>query len=607
VTATAAPAATGPAGAAPARLAAPVRATDLHRMSRLLTRFLRPYRWALAFVMVLLLVQAIANLYLPDLNADIINNGVIKGDTGYIMSTGGFMLGVTLLLAIASIVSVYWGSKTAMAFGRDVRSAIFGKVQDFSQTEVNLFGTPSLITRNTNDVQQVQQVVAMALNMMISAPIMAVGGIIMALRQDIPLSGLIVVIVPLMGLVIGLLMVRVVPLFMAMQKKIDRINQVVRETLSGVRVIRAFVRTDHEAKRFDDANVDLTRTALSVNRIFAVMIPTLMGIFNLSAVAIMWFGSIRVDSGDMQIGNLTAFLMYIMQILMSVMMATIMFVMVPRAAVSAGRIQEVLEAAPSVEDPAVPATPSATHGFVEFRDVEFRYPGAEDPVLRGISFAAGPGETTAIVGSTGSGKSTLINLIPRFYDVTSGSVLVDGVDVREMRQEDLWRKVGVVPQKAFLFNGTIATNVRYGDPDASDDEVIHALDVAQAREFVLEMPEGLAAPITQGGSNVSGGQRQRLAIARALAKRPEVYIFDDSFSALDFKTDSMLRAALRRELGTATVIIVAQRVGTIMQADRIVVMDDGTVVGIGTHAELMETCPTYQEIVLSQLSAAEVA
>ena len=576
-------------------------------MTRLLTRFLRPYRWALAFVMVLLLVQAIANLYLPDLNADIINNGVIKGDTGYIISTGGFMLGVTLLLAVASIVSVYWGSKTAMAFGRDVRSAIFAKVQDFSQTEVNLFGTPSLITRNTNDVQQVQQVIAMALNMMISAPIMAVGGIIMALRQDIPLSGLIVVIVPLMGVVIGLLMVRVVPLFMAMQKKIDRINQVVRETLSGIRVIRAFVRTDHEAKRFDDANRDLTRTALSVNRIFAVMIPTLMGIFNLSAVAIMWFGSIRVDSGSMQIGNLTAFLMYIMQILMSVMMATIMFVMVPRAAVSAGRIQEVLEAQPSVEDPAVPATPSTTHGFVEFRDVEFRYPGAEDPVLRGISFAAGPGETTAIVGSTGSGKSTLINLIPRFYDVTSGSVLVDGVDVREMRQEDLWRKVGVVPQKAFLFNGTVASNVRYGDPDASDDEVLHTLEVAQAREFVLEMPEGLAAPITQGGSNVSGGQRQRLAIARALAKRPEVYIFDDSFSALDFKTDSMLRAALRKELGTATVIIVAQRVGTIMQADRIVVMDDGTVVGIGTHAELMETCPTYQEIVFSQLSAAEVA
>jgi ATP-binding cassette subfamily B protein len=517
------------------------------------------------------------------------------------------MLAVTFLLAVTSIISVYWGSRTAMAFGRDVRSAIFGNVQDFSQTEVNQFGTPSLITRNTNDVQQVQQVVAMALNMMISAPIMAVGGIIMALRQDIPLSGLIVVIVPLMGVVIGLLMVRVVPLFMAMQKKIDRINQVVRETLSGIRVIRAFVRTDHEAKRFDDANRDLTRTALSVNRIFAVMIPTLMGIFNLSAVAIMWFGSIRVDSGSMQIGNLTAFLMYIMQILMSVMMATIMFVMVPRAAVSAGRIQEVLEAQPSVEDPAVPATPSTTHGFVEFRDVEFRYPGAEDPVLRGISFAAGPGETTAIVGSTGSGKSTLINLIPRFYDVTSGSVLVDGVDVREMRQEDLWRKVGVVPQKAFLFNGTVASNVRYGDPDASDDEVLHTLEVAQAREFVLEMPEGLAAPITQGGSNVSGGQRQRLAIARALAKRPEVYIFDDSFSALDFKTDSMLRAALRKELGTATVIIVAQRVGTIMQADRIVVMDDGTVVGIGTHAELMETCPTYQEIVFSQLSAAEVA
>ena len=593
--------------AAPVRVAAPARTGDGHRMTRLLTRFLRPYRRALVFVIVLLLVQAIANLYLPDLNADIINNGVLKGDTGYIISTGAFMLAVTLLLAIASIVSVYWGSKTAMAFGRDVRSAIFGKVQDFSQTEVNLFGTPSLITRNTNDVQQVQQVVAMALNMMISAPIMAVGGIIMALRQDVPLSGLIVIIVPLMGLVIGLLMTRVVPLFIAMQIKIDRINQVVRETLSGIRVIRAFVRTEHEEKRFDAANRDLTRTALSVNRIFAVMIPTLMGIFNLSAVAIMWFGSIRVDSGAMQIGNLTAFLMYIMQILMSVMMATIMFVMVPRAAVSAGRIQEVLETQPSVEDPAVPAAPSAAHGFVEFRDVEFRYPGAEHPVLRGISFSAGPGETTAIVGSTGSGKSTLINLVPRFYDVTSGSVLVDGVDVREMRQEDLWRKVGVVPQQAFLFNGTVASNVRYGDPDATDDEVMHALEVAQGREFVMEMPDGLAAPITQGGSNVSGGQRQRLAIARALAKRPEVYIFDDSFSALDFKTDSMLRAALRQELDSATVIIVAQRVGTIMTADRIVVMDDGMVVGIGTHAELLETCPTYREIVFSQLSEAEVA
>ncbi len=593
--------------AAPVRVAAPAGTGDRHRMTRLLTRFLRPYRRALVFVIFLLLVQAIANLYLPDLNADIINNGVLKGDTGYIISTGAFMLAVTLLLAIASIVSVYWGSKTAMAFGRDVRSAIFGKVQDFSQTEVNLFGTPSLITRNTNDVQQVQQVVAMALNMMISAPMMAIGGIIMALRQDVPLSGLIVIIVPIMGLVIGLLMVRVVPLFMAMQIKIDRINQVVRETLSGIRVIRAFVRTEHEEQRFDAANRDLTRTALSVNRIFAVMIPTLMGIFNLSAVAIMWFGSIRVDSGAMQIGNLTAFLMYIMQILMSVMMATIMFVMVPRAAVSAGRIQEVLETQPSVEDPAVPAAPSAAHGFVEFRDVEFRYPGAEHPVLRGISFSAGPGETTAIVGSTGSGKSTLINLVPRFYDVTSGSVLVDGVDVREMRQEDLWRKVGVVPQQAFLFNGTVASNVRYGDPDATDDEILHTLEVAQGREFVMEMPDGLAAPITQGGSNVSGGQRQRLAIARALAKRPEVYIFDDSFSALDFKTDSMLRAALRQELDSATVIIVAQRVGTIMTADRIVVMDDGMVVGIGTHAELMETCPTYREIVFSQLSEAEVA
>jgi len=574
---------------------------------RLLVTYLRPYWRQLTFVMALLLVQALANLYLPELNADIINNGVAVGDTDYIVRTGAVMLGVTFLLGIASIVGVYWGAKTAMAFGRDVRSAIFRAVQTFAQTEVNRFGTASLITRNTNDVQQVQMVVMMGLTVLISAPILTVGGVIMALRQDVPLSGLLVVIVPIMALVIGVLLARAVPLFRAMQVKIDRINQVMRETLAGIRVIRAFVRTDYEERRFDTANADLTATALRVNRLFAVMIPALMAIMNLSTVAIMWFGAMRVDSLDMPIGNLTAFLQYIMQILFAIMMAVIMFVMVPRAAVSADRIQEVLDAVPSVRDPDEPAPAPPARGQVEFRDVEFRYPGAEDPVLRGISFTAGPGETTAIVGSTGSGKSTLVNLVPRFYDVTGGAVLVDGVDVRALRRDDLWARIGVIPQRAFLFSGTVASNLRFGDEAATDDDLWLALEIAQGADFVREMPEGLATPITQGGSSVSGGQRQRLAIARALVKRPQVFIFDDSFSALDFTTDARLRAALGRELADATVIIVAQRVGTIMHADRIVVMEDGGVVGIGTHAELLETCPTYREIVLSQLGAEEVA
>jgi ATP-binding cassette subfamily B protein len=574
---------------------------------RLLVTYLRPYRRPLALVMALLLVQALANLYLPELNAEIINHGVAVGDTDYIIRTGAVMLGVTFLLGVASIVGVYWGAKTAMAFGRDVRSAIFRAVQTFAQTEVNRFGTASLITRNTNDVQQVQMVVLMGLTVLISAPILTVGGVIMALRQDVPLSGLLVVIVPIMALVIGVLLARAIPLFRAMQVKIDRINQVMRETLAGIRVIRAFVRTDYEERRFDTANVDLTATALRVNRLFAVMIPALMAIMNLSTVAIMWFGAFRVDAGEMPIGNLTAFLQYIMQILFAIMMAVVMFVMVPRAAVSADRIQEVLDAVPSVRDPDEPAPAPPARGHVEFRNVEFRYPGAEDPVLRGISFTAGPGETTAIVGSTGSGKSTLVNLVPRFYDVTGGAVLVDGVDVRALRRDDLWARIGVIPQRGFLFSGTVATNLRFGDETATDDDLWRALEIAQGAAFVREMAEGLATPVTQGGSSVSGGQRQRLAIARALVKRPQVFIFDDSFSALDFTTDARLRAALGRELADATVIIVAQRVGTIMRADRIVVLEDGGVAGIGTHAELLESCPTYREIVLSQLSEEEVA
>ncbi|MHB1342700.1 MAG: ABC transporter ATP-binding protein, partial [Coriobacteriia bacterium] len=516
-------------------------------------------------------------------------------------------LGVTLLLQIAAVIGVYWGSKVSMAFGRDVRSAVFRKVEGFSAAELNQFGTASLITRNTNDVQQVQMVVLMSLNVIISAPILSIGGVIMALRQDVPLSAMIVVVIPVMGIVVGLAMSKALPLFRAMQVKTDRVNQVVREKLSGVRVIRAFVRSEFEEARFDEANRDLTANALKVTRIFAAVMPALMAIFNLTVVAIMWFGGMRVDAGAMPIGNLTAFIAYMMQILMSVMMATIMFVMVPRAAASAERIMEVLDVEPSICDPEHPTTETGQSGYVEFENVEFGYPGAEQPVLCNVSFAAAPGEVTAVVGSTGSGKSTLINLIPRFYDVTGGRVLVDGVDVREMARDVLWSRIGFVPQKAFLFSGTVATNLRYGKPDATDEEVWHALDVAQGREFVAEMPEQLDSPIAQGGATVSGGQRQRLAIARALVKRPEIYVFDDSFSALDFKTDSMLRAALRKETHDATVIIVAQRVSTIMQADRIVVMDAGSVVGIGTHAELMETCETYREIVESQLTLEEIA
>jgi len=576
-------------------------------MTRLLVRYLKPYWKQVSFIVVLLLTMAIANLYLPDLNANIINNGVRLGDINYILTTGAVMLGVTLVLGIVAIIAVYWSSRTAMAFGRDVRGALFRKVQSFSQQEVNIFGTASLITRNTNDVQQVQMVLFFMLNMIISAPITAVGGIIMALRMDVPLSGVFVVILPVMGVIIGSIIVRTLPLFKAMQVKIDRVNKVMREKLSGVRVIRAFVRTDYEENRFDEANLDLTDTALKVNRMMALMMPALMLIMNMATVAIIWFGGIRIDSGAMPIGNLTAFLTYAVQILFSVMMATIMFVMVPRAAVSADRIQQVLETEPSVNDPATPISSGAKKGFLEFRGVEFRYPNAQDPVLKDISFEAKPGEITAVIGSTGSGKSTLINLIPRLYDVTSGSVLMDSVDIRDLDRADLWHRIGFIPQKAFLFSGTVATNLRYGAADATDEELWHALAVAQAKKFVSEMPEGLDAPIAQGGTNVSGGQRQRLAIARALVKMPEVYVFDDSFSALDFKTDSMLRAALRKEITHATTIIVAQRVSTIMHADRIIVLDSGSIVGIGTHEELMETCPTYGEIVYSQLTQEEIA
>lgn len=576
-------------------------------MIRLLRPFLSRYRPQLALVVALLLVQAIANLYLPTLNADIINEGVVKGDTDYIVRVGGVMLGVTFLLGLTAIVSTYFAARTSMAVGRDLRSHVFRKVQTFAQVEVNRFGAASLITRNTNDIQQVQMVVLMALVAMISAPILAVGGVIMALRQDVPLSGLLLVIVPAMALVVTSFLRRALPLFVSMQQRIDRINLVTREALAGIRIIRAFVRTDYERRRFDDANRDLTETALAVNRLFALMMPMVMAIMNVSTVAILWFGSVRVDEGSMPIGNLTAFLQYIVQILFAVVMAVMMFAFVPRASVAAGRIREVLETEPSVADPASPVAPPVGPGHVQFRDVEFRYPGAQEPVLCGISFDARPGETTAIVGSTGSGKSTLVHLLPRLHDATGGSVLLDGVDVRDLPRQELWRRIGLVPQVAFLFSGTIASNLRYGDPAASDEGLWKALEIAQARDFVAGMAGGLEAPVTQGGTNVSGGQRQRLAVARALVKKAQVYIFDDSFSALDFKTDAALRRALQHELGSATVLIVAQRVGTILRADRIVVLEDGRVAGIGTHAELMEGCPTYREIVHSQLAAEDVA
>jgi len=574
----------------------------------LLRTYLAPYRSRLLVVMALLLAQAIGNLYLPELNGDIINHGVVVGDLDYILRTGGLMLLITAIVGAAAIASVYLSAAIANGFARDVRSAVFGAVETFGQVEVNQFGPASLITRNTNDVQQVQQVVFMGLTIIVSAPILVVGGIFMALRTDVPLSGLLVVVIPLMALVIGVVMARAIPLFRATQVKLDRINQVMRETLAGVRVIRAFVRTRHEEARFADASRDLFDTQLQAGRLFALTQPLIFAIFNLSTVAALWFGAVRVQDGALSIGDLTAFLQYLTQILFAMLTAVFMFILVPRAAVSSGRIREVLDTAPSIHDPAAPLVPDPAgpdRGVVEFRDVEFGYPGAEQPVLHAISFRAEPGTTTAIVGSTGSGKSTLVNLIPRFYDATAGSVLVDGIDIRAMDREDLWARIGVIPQKAFLFGGTVASNLRFGDGDATDDELWRALDIAQGREFVSEMDGGLEAPITQGGSNVSGGQRQRLAIARAIVKDAGIFIFDDSFSALDFATDARLRAALDRELGGATVVIVAQRVGTILNADRIIVMDGGRIVGSGTHRELLETNETYREIVFSQLSEAE--
>jgi ATP-binding cassette subfamily B protein len=573
---------------------------------RLVRDFLRPYRALIVGLVLLQLVGTMASLYLPSLNGQIIDEGVAKGDTGYILRAGGAMLAVSLVQIAATICATYLAARSAAGLGRDLRGAVFSRVGEFSAQEVSRFGAPTLISRNTNDATQVQQVVFMAAAVMVSAPIMMVGGVIMALREDVGLSWLVAVAVPLLALCVGLVIRRMVPQFRLMQESVDWVNRVLREQITGIRVVRAFVREDYERERFAEANTQYTGTALAVGRLMSLAFPLVMFVFNTSTVAVLWFGSHRVEAGQMQIGELTAFMAYLMQILMSVMMATFMSMMIPRATVSAGRIGEVLETDSTVRPPASPVTlpPGAT---VEFRDVEFTYPMADAPVLHGVSFTAEPGHTTAIIGSTGSGKSTLLSLIPRLYDATSGTVAISGVDVRDAALEDVWSRIGLVPQKPYLFTGTVASNLRYGDAAASDEDLWAALRVAQAEDFVRAMPGGLEAPIAQGGTNVSGGQRQRLAIARAIVAKPEIFLFDDSFSALDLSTDARLRAALRPVTRHTAVIVVAQRVSTIVDADHIVVLDAGRVVGTGRHDELLETCPTYVEIVESQRSAEEAA
>jgi ATP-binding cassette, subfamily B, multidrug efflux pump len=574
---------------------------------RILRNYLRPYRRWLGAVVVLQLGSTLAALYLPTLNADIIDNGVARGDTGYIMRIGLWMLVVSLGQIVASIAAVYFGSRTAMSFGRDLRGAIFHRVGTFSARETAHFGAPSLITRNTNDVQQVQMLVVMGATLMVGAPIMCVGGIVMALNQDLELSWLLAVSVPVLAVAITLIVIRMVPQFRRMQKRIDTVNRVLREQIAGIRVVRAFVREPHERTRFGAANDQLTESGLRTGRLMVLFFPTVMLVLNLSSVAVLWVGAGLIDDGTTQIGSLTAFLTYLAQILMSVMMATFMVMMVPRASVCAERITEVLQTKTSVVPPVAPVRQTRARAELEFRNVSFQYPGAAAPVLCDIDLSVGPGTTTAIVGSTGAGKSTLVSLIPRLFDVTSGAVLIDGVDVRELDPELLWQRVGLVPQRAYLFSGTVASNLRYGDQDATDDELWAALSVAQAREFVAAMPGGLDADIAQGGTNVSGGQRQRLAIARALVRRPEIFLFDESFSALDVGTDARLRAALRPVTRDAAVVVVASRISTIREADQIAVLDKGRLVGVGRHDELLDSCPTYAEIVESQLSVEEAA
>ena len=570
---------------------------------RLLREYLQPYRRALMAVVVLQFFSTLASLYLPTLNADIIDRGVAMGDTGYIISTGGIMLAVTVVQIVCSIAAVYFAARTAMGFGRDVRAGLFARVGTFSAREMATFGAPSLITRTTNDVQQVQLVVLTACTLLVVAPIMCVGGIILALRQDLGLAWLLVVSIPVLLIAVGLIIRKMVPLFRVMQVKVDGLNRILREQIAGIRVVRAFVREPFETGRFASGNAELTDSAVRAGRLMALMFPTVMLVFNTSSVAVLWFGAHRVEAGQIQIGSLIAFLSYLVQILLSVMLATFMAVMLPRATVSAERIVEVLDTETSVRAPRTPVSAGRPDAGVTMTGVEYRYPGAEAAVLQDISFHARPGETTAIVGSTGSGKTTLISLIPRLFDVTGGAVRVGGIDVRDQDPEALWRQIGYVPQRPYLFTGTVASNLRYGNPDATDGQLWRALTIAQASDFVADMPGELAAPIAQGGTNVSGGQRQRLAIARAIVRQPDVYLFDDAFSALDLATDARLRAALAPHIRVATVIIVAQRVSTIMHADQIVVLDGGAIIGLGTHVELLENCPTYAEIVASQMAA----
>lgn len=573
----------------------------------LIRRYSKPYLPQILAVIIFQLASTLATLYLPSLNAKIIDEGVSRGDTNYIWQTGALMLAVALGQVIAAIAGVYFGSRVAMAMGRDLRRDVFRKVSSFSAKDVNSFGAPTLITRGTNDVQQVQMLMLMGLNFMVSTPIMCVGGIIMALREDLSLSWLVWVSVPVLVAVVGYLVVRLMPLFRSMQKKIDAINGVLREQIIGIRVVRAFVREPYEAERFGDANKDLTLVSVKIGNLFVLMFPAIGMILHLSTAAVLWFGGQRVDAGNMQVGSLTAFLQYLLQILMAVMMGTFMAMMIPRASVCADRIGEVLDVEPSIHDPEAPVAPAEKKGRVEFRDVTFKYPGAEAPVLSNISFTAEPGQTLAIIGSTGAGKTTLVSLLPRLYDVASGDVLLDGVPVTSLDRDEITSRVATVPQKPYLFSGTIEHNLRFGKTDATDRELWDALETAQAKDFVMEKSSGLNRRVAQGGTNVSGGQRQRLCIARALVTQPTVYLFDDSFSALDVATDARLRSALKEKTQEATVIIVAQRVSTIADADQILVLDNGRIVDRGTHDELLETSPTYQEIVESQLSAEEVA
>lgn len=573
----------------------------------LIREHLRPYKQQLAIIVGLQFVGTMVMLYLPILNADIIDKGVVFGDTGYIVRHGGLMLAVSLLQVVCSITAVWFSARMAMAFGRDLRAALFDRVGTFSSREVQQFGAPSLITRETNDVQQVQMLVLMGGTLMVSAPIMMVGGVVMAVHVNVGLSWLVVLVVPTLALSIGFIVTRMVPNFARMQERIDEVNRLLREQITGVRVVRAFVREKHETARFATANEDLTDVSIRAGRWLAGMFPTVMLVANIASVGVLWFGGHRVESGSMEVGELTAYLSYLMQIVMSVMMATFMMMMIPRSTVCADRIGEVLGTESSVVPPTDPVTEVAERGTLRFEDVEFCYPGASDPVVRGVSFEASPGLTVAIIGSTGAGKSTMVNLVPRLFDATGGRVVVDGVDVRDLAPELLWSRLGLVPQRGFLFSGTVADNLRYGKADATEAEMWEALEIAQAREFVEAMPDGLESPIAQGGTNVSGGQRQRLAIARAVIRRPEIYLFDDAFSALDLATDARLRAALAPVTADATVVIVAQRVSTIRDADLILVVEDGAVVGRGTHHELLESNQTYQEIVASQLSAEEAA